>query len=392
MPGWHDLTKDLRASGEIVMAGLIQEQHPDRCSLFMQWKQMEWPIMVDSLNLVEIDVVPHHVLIDEAGVVWKAGARPSDLEAFLERPPAEFEPVETDRPDLDALRERAASGDAASLGALANALSLWGDEADLDEAIDLYERALAAGAPEGPTHFRLGVTHRRRFESEHRREGDFSRAIEHWRTALDIDPNQYIWRRRIQQFGPRLDKPYPFYDWVERAREAIRARGQTPHPLRTEPRGAELTSPSRSFDQSDSAMEEPDPEGRIRRDADNLIKAEVVEAPSTDQRARASRVHIIMRPNEAVQGHWNNEVEPTEVWVRPPEGWSVDQRRLVAPMGEGAVSSEPRVLEFEVRPPADWSGEPTTIPAYALYYACEDVDGVCLYLRKDLDVTIGGEE
>ena len=43
----------------------------------------------------------------------------------------------------------------------------------------------------------------------------------------------------MQQYGPRLDKPYPFYDWVETAREEIRARGETPSPLRVEPAGAE---------------------------------------------------------------------------------------------------------------------------------------------------------
>jgi hypothetical protein len=38
------------------------------------------------------------------------------------------------------------------------------------------------------------------------------KAVQYWTMALDMDSNQYIWRRRIQQYGPRLEKPYSFYD------------------------------------------------------------------------------------------------------------------------------------------------------------------------------------
>ena len=51
------------------MLGIIQEQHPDRCRLFMQWKGMSWPILVDSLNLLNTSVVPQTLAIDEHGIV-----------------------------------------------------------------------------------------------------------------------------------------------------------------------------------------------------------------------------------------------------------------------------------------------------------------------------------
>ena len=381
------MTEQLRADDEIAMVGIIQEQHPDRNRLFMQWKGMDWPIMVDSLNLLEMDVVPYHVLIDEAGVVVEAGARPGDLEAFLAREPASHAAAETPTPRVDRVRSAHERGEA-SAGDLATALYLWGDAGDLDEVIELYGRALERGAAAGPTNFRLGVAHRARFESDSRRDGDFAAAIERWGAALDVDPNQYIWRRRIQQYGPRLDKPYPFYDWVDTAREEIRARGEEPLPLRVEPKGAELTRPSRHFDTGQADLTEPDPDDRITRDTLNLIETEVVVAPATRARSRSARVHLIMRPNAAQDAHWNNEVEPTEVWLRPPEDWTVDSRRLVAPMGEGAVSTETRTLEFEVRPPEGWDGGTETIPAYALVYACEGADGVCLYLREDIDIEV----
>ena len=70
--------------------------------------------------------------------------------------------------------------------------------------------------------------------------GRFRKAVEHWERALALDSNQYIWRRRIQQYGPRLDKPYPFYDWIPEARADIEARGQSPVTLAVEPAGAEF--------------------------------------------------------------------------------------------------------------------------------------------------------
>ena len=69
MPGWHEATKQLQESGAVQMVGIIQEQHPDRCRLFMQWKEMDWPIMVDALNLLEVKAVPLTFLIDEHGMI-----------------------------------------------------------------------------------------------------------------------------------------------------------------------------------------------------------------------------------------------------------------------------------------------------------------------------------
>jgi len=34
------------------MVGILEEQNPDRARLFMQWKQMGWPLLVDSYNLL----------------------------------------------------------------------------------------------------------------------------------------------------------------------------------------------------------------------------------------------------------------------------------------------------------------------------------------------------
>ena len=61
-----------------------------------------------------------------------------------------------------------------------------------------------------------------------KQEANFDEAAKFWSEALAANPNQYIWRRRIQQYGPRQDKPYPFYDWIETAQREIRERGEQP--------------------------------------------------------------------------------------------------------------------------------------------------------------------
>ena len=102
-----------------------------------------------------------------------------------------------------------------------DALAIWGGAERSDQAIDAYTRALALDPSYKNALFRLGVAHRMRHESARRRPGDFQAAIDAWGRALALDPNRYIWRRRIEQYGPRLAKPYAFSDWVVSAKAEI---------------------------------------------------------------------------------------------------------------------------------------------------------------------------
>ena len=145
-------------------------------------------------------------------------------------------------------------------------MALWGGEKRVNAAIDAYTRAAQLDPKDAPTLFRLGVCYRRRYETRQRQAGDFQAAIDHWSRALDLDPNQYIWRRRIQQYGPRLDKPYAFYDWVNEAEKEIVARGERPIPLKVRPGAVEMAHPVRTFPANAPEARSPDPEGKVRRD------------------------------------------------------------------------------------------------------------------------------
>jgi hypothetical protein len=227
-----------------------------------------------------------------------------------------------------------------------------------------------------------------RYDSDGRRDGDFSKAIEHWANALEIDPNQYIFRRRIQQYGPRLDKPYSFYDWVNTARAEVEARGEVPSPLVIEPRGAEFAHPTKSFTPSEAPEAEPDPRGRVLRDESQFITIETIAVPPVIEPGATARFHIVFRPVEKNLSHWNNEAEELAFWIDPPRGWEVERRYLTLPLPSEVVSQEARVLEVEVRAPEGSRSRSVTIPAYALYYVCEDVNGVCMYRRQDVDLQV----
>ncbi len=383
MPGWHEATKELQATGKIQLVGLIQEQHPDRCRLFMQWKEMDWPILVDPVNITASSAVPLVWAIDEYGIVRAVNPRPEAIqETFIDRTfdaPSE-EVTVPDHPSSGLAEE---PGSPEYLRAQGDVQLLH--EGDLSAALASYRKAIAADADEGASHFRLGVALRMRYDSADRQEGDFQAAGNAWSRALEIDPNQYIWRRRIQQYGPRLDKPYPFYDWVEQAREVIAARGETPLPLLVEPRGAELAQPNRTLEEIE-APPHPDPDGRVTRDpggTDGFVNVETITVPGTQQEGRVFRVHFVFRTGTGT--HWNNEAEPMRVWIRLPQGWKSDRGMIeVVPPFE-AVSDEDRRVEFEVVIPEEASTSSGTIRAEAFYNVCHD-DGICLYRRRDITI------
>lgn len=337
MPGWHEATKALQQAGTVQLVGIIQEQHPDRCRLFVQWKQMGWPILVDSFNETGSKVVPNVWAVDEHGVVRQ----------------------KLRRPDVDTLQREFLS-------------------VTFDAPKTKGEEAKPGSLPEAVQAFRRGVTLRRRDESEERRPGDFASAIAEWKRALALDPDHYIWRRRIQQYGPLLDKPYAFYDWVDTARAEIKARGEVPHPLRVEPRGSELAG--KEVAQAPAPPAHPDPTGKVTRD-DKLIEVEVVLVPHTSG-GRAHRVHLLFRPASGT--HWNNEAEPLRVWLDLPQGWQADRRFVEVSAPKAATSGEPRRVEFDLRPSP--GGGALTLSAF--YNVCTDADGACLFRRRDLELRI----
>jgi hypothetical protein len=112
------------------MVGIIQEQHPDRARLFMQWKQMDWPILVDSLNLLGVAAVPITLAIDEYGIIRAvnpegAGIERSFLNQSYPEPPGQAA-AEVRPPDWRKLKAETSAGSVSSWRTYADATSLVG--------------------------------------------------------------------------------------------------------------------------------------------------------------------------------------------------------------------------------------------------------------------------
>ena len=275
MPGWYKKAKPFVESGELAILGVVQEQHAERTLLYRQWKQFEFPIVQDATTSLNLAVVPIPILIDQHGIVRKTRARPNDLSKFIKQ---EFEkdavaPTKQNRSRLS----RLAASDRIELATLQiekgnQLLHRIGPKKsqDIESAIDCFSKALKVDPDNGKAMFALGVAHRMRFDSPDAKIEDFEAASSNWSRALASNPNQYIWRRRIQQYGPRLGKPYPFYDWVDDAIAEIKKRGDTPVKLTVNLTGSEIAGPARTFTAADSA-ENPDPNEKILHTDPGLI-------------------------------------------------------------------------------------------------------------------------
>ncbi len=373
---------------------MVQEQHPDRARLYLQWRKFDVPVFVDSLNLLPHRVVPVPIALDENGVVRLNRLKQEQIEEFVRnsfpdlRVPDGYNVVQPT--DLSTLKRKARQSDrAADWRNLGDAYFVRERNRHMNKSVHAYREAIERQPDHGPTHFRLGVALQRRYETEHRREGDGQQAVSHWENALSLNPNQYIWRRRLQQYGPRLDKPYNFYFWIRKARKAIEERGEQPVSLSVEPRGSEVQSPdSEGQARNSTSVPNPDPEGRILSDSNGLVSVSTVTTPQRVRPGEDVRVRVHFRLRSENRPYWNNEAEPLTLSPNLPDSLSLNEGSFRYPNAQEPETRGDRVLEFEVSVPPDLEKSTVTLPMYALYNVCEEKQGVCRYLRKDFSARI----
>ena len=122
-----------------------------------------------------------------------------------------------------------------------------------------------------------------------------------------------------------------------------------------------------------------------------MIQVETTVVPTILQPGSTGRIHVVLRPDLSKKAHWNNEVDDLVFWINPPADWQVDNQYFTVKRPLEVVSREARKIEFELKCPDNFTGT-VNVPAYALYYVCEDINGVCLYLRQDLPIRIDVRE
>ena len=334
MPGWHRRTEELRTSGKLNVVGIVQEQHPARAQLFQQWQQMESPTMVDSLNLLGVTVVPIHLLVNRDGTIQARARDPDALVNFIELAGAAGTAPTATVPDRAAMR--AAAKSASDFRHLGDAEFLYGD---LSTAIAAYEKATTLDATDARAHFRLGVAQLRRDATKARKPTDFGGSLTALTRALSLEPGNYIWRRRIQQYGPRLEKPYPFYDWVETAQQDLEKRGETPVALVAPLTDSERVHP-KGATEAKGERKHPDREGKLPRDESKFVTVESAFAPARISKETPVRLHLRLRPDARRDVHWNHEAGDLEVWLEAPAGIAFDAPVQVAPRPEGVIESD----------------------------------------------------
>ena len=96
-----------------------------------------------------------------------------------------------------------------------------------------------------------------------------------------------------------------------------------------------------------------DPNVKIYRDEGAFVQVETTVVPSAVVPGDSTIVHVTLQPNTTLKVHWNNEVDTTQLWITPPNGWSVASRFLTIPNPAGDVSRETRQFEFEIHADAE---------------------------------------
>ena len=396
---WDAKTKQLVADEKLVVIGVVQEQHAERARLYKQWRQYDFPIVQDAVTELGLSVVPVPILIDEYGIVMNTRPQPNKIgQAVAQptKPPAEEAPkLEADYRDQvivngDSLSADGGSGICVLGDAYLNAALAGQDPtANVTRAIESYQNYLANNEKSnltGHVHFRLGAAYRMKFDiapEDKQDPNDFTVAASHWSQALAVNPNQYIWRRRIQQYGPRLDKPYPFYDWVAQAQREIKERGEEPVELTVALAGAELARPDRKFKPVAESNSHPDPNSEITQD-NELVVIHATAVPQAIAPGRAVRVHLRF---DLAGAEWNNESEDMVVWIEPSEFGSSTQSHLTLANPQAAESDELRNVEFEFKTNRSTT-ESFELKASAFYYVCQQDNGQCLYRRQDFTIPI----
>ena len=396
-------------AGALQVIGIVQEQHPDRARLYQQWKGLDFPILWDPFGISGVEAVPDLTAVDEHGVIRIDRPAPKRfqtefVEGFMGRsfaapeagpaPGVSFEVNESAR-----LRGDLSTEDRARR-AMARLMLAGPGARTIDGEVDALISAAAEGQPRD--RFRAGVGLRMRFDGPQARAADLQGSIDAWFAALMASPNQYIWRRRIQQWGPALDKPYPFYDWVDVARSDIRARGEHPVPLLASLSGAERAQGSRRVPVPRGEAVEPDPEGRVIADPGRLLRLEHAVALNTavvGPRIRVPRgslrLHVVLRPRPG--STWPVDADPPVLWLEPGEGWLCASQlvRFQAPGvgGEGRALmadlelSTPLVALAPPDPDAPPPASTATLRGYVLYSVCM-ADGTCVFRRQELEAVV----
>jgi tetratricopeptide (TPR) repeat protein len=391
VPIWFEKAKPFVADGKLAVLGVAHEQYADRCRLFAQWKGVDWPILHDPLNMVRVESLPLVVGIDEHGIVRDVGDDPDKLgESFVgkefaapKKPPT----AGSDQLPDPRITRRTASEARSAKGwrKHADALVLAGQPAQLKEAIETYLRVLKMADDDADASFRLGVTYRIRYDRPDHQNGDFQAAIDAWRKAVELQPENQVFTARLLQYGPSVDRPGQFYAWIAEAEKAVKQKGETPVKLSVEPTVMELAHPAgKSAGESEPASKD-DPGDKAKKDGDNLVRVEqAVVRGIGDRGERVAVVYVAFRPDADRNVRWDASA-PLLLWISKPKTGKLSREFVEYTAGPQSSAEGVRTLCFEIELPKQSKALPT-IEAHAVYSVNPGQDGKPQLLQQDIQI------
>lgn len=373
MPGWHGKVKNAVAQGELQEFAIAPEQYGDRMALFMQWKEMAFPVLMDPLNILDVDKVPILLLVDSVGIIRYQNPSEKDLKDFLAAA-YKMDKMKVEYPTATPLELEASA-------------ALTEDNAALATAISDYQAFCEKNPKDAKSSFQLGVLLRARYDQGTGGGSDFQQAVLAWSQALARVPSQYIWRRRIQQYGPQLDKPYPFYNWVTEARKTIASRGESPLPLLLEPSGSEMAGPAKRAAKGGAKASNEPSYPAARGAVPGGESAAILEAtliPHTSKEGSDGHFRLHLRVTPQAHHHWTSDAQEAQLWLVPDKG---EPRFLTSDItllaADEEASSKSRVMEGSLTSKEAQGGR-----LALFYYICSDEPPACIYLESQLSLEV----
>ena len=159
MPVWQQRYEELKERGVEVLSVALDAQGPDKARPYTEKAGARFTTVVDEENLLGqlygFNAVPNGFLIDEGGTVRYAR-----------------------RGGFDIRRDESA-----------DVLERWIDGPSLDESLESAQAELGTEHSEAIDLFRKGLALYR--------QGDVTKAVAKWRSAIEMEPGNYIIRKQI---------------------------------------------------------------------------------------------------------------------------------------------------------------------------------------------------
>ena len=344
---------------------------------------MDWPVYIDSFNLLEVEAVPMTFLVNPKGVITKVSPSKKNLDSILKNATNAINPTTSDdlEPYWSTLLKKRSFNLFCNLASERNFVELF-------KSIKMLKKSDYKMRHEH-LEFMTGVAYKMRSESPFRKLDDFSKAIDHWETALELRPNQYIWRRRIQQYGPILGKPYPFYDWVEIALKELKEKGEVPFNenfVLTESEQSILT-PTQTSNKKNYKI--PDPFNKLKRGNMQFVNTRVLTIPSHPKTGRPFRVFVQLDLKQPDSVQWNNEGAASHLYFEKSNFNKTSIHRFWTGTKEKEYSTEQRIIDFELNYPRSGIIGGKKLPAgYIVVNLCDRLTGACFTRRIDFSIPI----